>query len=346
MSVPTSAHAAAHLLLPFAACTDENWRNSLQALPAEQTHNFTTLLQGMAPLPPDAADARCLSAAHERALARLLGWVESSADLNDGLLPWAAWEHAQQLHASPANAAVTATKAWAIVTPCHWSMGREHATLADPSALALTASDAKTLLAAMQPYCQEDGITLHYLTPTKWLAEGDVFRGLPTASLDRVLGRDVDPWLPAGRSGKLLRRLQNEMQMLLYTHPVNEARAQRRQLPVNSLWFSGTGDLPSGFDSARAMQVQKEIDTPRSLAQAALGGDWIAYGAAWAELDAKQGRDLLAQQNAGKTVHLTLCGERAAQTWVSAPLSLGLRFKRSLPFIFSPRPLWAYLENL
>jgi hypothetical protein len=51
----------------------------------------------------------------------------------------------------------------------------------------------------MQPYFVDDGITIHYvpaLGPSRWLAEGEVFRSLPTASLDRVLGRNVDPWLP------------------------------------------------------------------------------------------------------------------------------------------------------
>ena len=345
MPTPTPTPDTSHLLLPFPASTDESWRSSLKALPADQTRHFTALLQGMTPLPPDKAEARSLSTPHERALARAMGLAASGEALQDGLVPWAAWERATQ---APDGPALPDSAAWALVTPCHWSMGREHATLTDPNALNLSEADAKTLLAAMQPYCLEDGINLHYLAPTQWLAEGEVFRHLPTASLDRVLGRDVDPWLPAGASGKLLRRLQNEMQMLLYTHPVNEARALQRQAPVNSLWFSGTGDLPQSVAikiSATRAKLEAVQDT-RKLAQAALAGDWAAYGAAWAELDATHGRDLLARQAAGKTVQVTLCGERAAQSFISAAPSLGLRIQRSLPFLFSPRPLWAYLENL
>ena len=37
--------------------------------------------------------------------------------------------------------------------------------------------------------------------------------------LDRVVGRDIQNSMPAVPA---LRRLQNEMQMLLYTHPVND----------------------------------------------------------------------------------------------------------------------------
>jgi hypothetical protein len=348
MLIPIPQADTPHLLLPFAASADLAALASLQALPAENTQYLRALLAGMARHTQDgspASDAEqaalSLSPPHERALARGLGLaVDATAD---GLIPWAALA---RLEASPAGASADGAQAWALVTPCHWAMGREHATLTDPEALGLSEAESRTLLAAMQPYCEEDSITLHYLSPERWLAAGEVFRGLPTASLDRVLGRDVDRWLPAGLSGKLLRRLQNEMQMLLYTHPVNEARALHRQLPVNSLWFSGTGDLPTGFDSAHSRQMQEKIQAPRSLAQAAMAGDWAAYGAAWAELDATHGRELLARQNAGETVQLTLCGERAAQTWVSAPPSLGLRIKRGLPFLFSPRPLWAYLENL
>jgi hypothetical protein len=34
-----------------------------------------------------------------------------------------------------------------------------------------------------------------------------------------------------------LQRLQSEMQMLLYNHPVNNARDARRQISVNSFWL-------------------------------------------------------------------------------------------------------------
>lgn len=358
-SLSPQSNAPVHLLLPFAACSDDNWLSTLKALPAEQTRHFSALLQDMTAWPADADDAdqadatRSLSPPHERAVARLAGLV--SRRLQDGLIPWAALERARQTTDHPDAADLN--QAWAIVTPCHWTMGRERATLADPQALGLSDADSQALMAAMQPYCQEDGIRLHYLSPTKWLAAGEVFRGLPTASLDRVLGRDVDPWLPTATAklgagvhagGKLLRRLQNEMQMLLYTHPVNEARTQRRQLPVNSVWFSGTGDLPPAV-VAKVNTARAKLDAvqaPRSLAQAALAGDWAAYGAAWAALDTAQGRELLARQNAGECVQLTLCGERSARTFVSAAPSLRSRLAKALPLFFSPRPLWAYLEDL
>jgi len=328
--------APTHLLLPFAASADDDWPRAIQAVPAEQTRHLARLLRGMRPLAADDAGAHSLSPPHERALARLEGLA--GGELQDGLIPWAAWERAQT--DDPASS----TQAWAWVTPCHWAMGREHATLTSPEALGLSEADSRALMAAMQVYFNEDGITLHYAAPQRWLAAGELFRGLPTASLDRALGRSVDPWLPASThsgaspEGKKLRRLQNEMQMLMYTHPINEARSAQRLLPVNSIWFSGTGDLPAGFTPHSATPP---VHAPRMLADAALRGDWPAYAQGWAAVDALA-QAMLLRQYAGERLQLTLCGERRSQTFESAPLSWLSRLAR----LFPPKPLPGYLENL
>ena len=328
--------APTHLLLPFAASADDDWLRAMQALPAGQTRHVARLLQGMRPLAAEDAGANALSPPHERALSRAQGLV--LGEVADGLIPWAAWERAQS------DEPGSSTLAWAWVTPCHWAMGREHATLTEPAALGLSEADSRALMAAMQVYFDEDGITLHYAAPQRWLAAGELFRGLPTASLDRALGRSVDPWLPASThtgssaAGKKLRRLQNEMQMLMYTHPINEARSAQRLLPVNSIWFSGTGDLPAGLKPHKAAPP---VHAPRMLADAALRGDWPAYAQGWAGVDALA-QAMLLRQDAGERLQLTLCGERRAQTYESAPAGWRTRLTR----LFPPKPLLGHLENL
>jgi hypothetical protein len=107
----------------------------------------------------------------------------------------------------------------------------------------------------MQPYFEEDGIQLHWHSAHTWLAQGPVFQNLASASLARVRGQPTDPWIPRQSAAQRLRRLQNEMQMLLYTHAVNDARGARGQAPVNGFWMSGTGsplargDAPHGAAS-------------------------------------------------------------------------------------------------
>ena len=337
-SAPSSALPVPHLLLAFAACADANWETALKALPAARSSHFALLLQGMQLTSTDTDNALSMSPPHERALARVHGL--DGDGLRDGLIPWAAWEHEQGTQGDPGEE--TRTHSWAYVTPCHWLMGREHATLTDPEALALSEADSRALMAAMQIYFEADGIRLHYVTPQRWLAEGAVFTGFPTASLDRVLGRNVDPWLPAGSAGKTLRRLQNEMQMLLYTHPINDARIKQRQLPVNSIWFSGTGNLPEQGRRPAASPERQQLSAPRTLANAALRDDWQAYADAWVALDAHEAREFLTRQSAGEVVRLTLCGERTALTFESAPRSLLRRLNRLL----KPKPLLGLLETL
>ena len=312
-----------HLLIPFAACSAEGWLPALQALPPSSTRHLGQLLQGMKLTGTDAQEANTLSPPHERALAHALGLADHAT--LDGLLPWAASNAAEQFPASH-------DKTWAWITPCHWAMGHLHATLTDPAALALREDESRDLLAIMQPYFETDGVTLHYLAPERWLAEGELFRGLPTASLDRVLARDVDAWLPDALQAAPLRRLQNEMQMLLYTHPFNDERDARRQLRVNSFWVSGTGDLPS----SDTRPSSPEISAPRHLADAVFKQDWAGYARAWETLDAGEVRRLLERQRAGESVCLTLCSERSAQTFASQRLSLRTRF---LSLLTPLRPL-------
>ena len=281
----------------------------MKALPEREDGGLTRLsglLHGMKLIDSTTTQDVSLSTPHERVLAQALG-LSGIEGMPDGLIPWAAWQASQTVGLQDPPG-----RAWAFITPCHWAMGREHATMTDPAALALTDLDARTLLQAMQPYFETEGITLHGAAPDRWLAEGEIFRTLPTASLDRVMGRNVDAWLPASKKIKLL---QNEMQMLLYTHPLNDERSLKRLQTVNSFWLSGTGALAQASTTP-----PPQITVNRSLAQAALTDDWSGHAQAWAALDAGDIAALLTRQTAGAVVRLSLCGESQALTFeTSAP---------------------------
>ena len=272
--------------------------------------NLPRLLQGMKLVDSMSLEAFSLSTPHERVLAKALG-LPGFETMPDGLIPWAAWQARQ-----PSGLQDQPGQAWAFITPCHWAMGREHATLTDPAALSLTEPDAQTLLQAMQPYFETEGISLYAAAPNRWLAEGEVFRDLPTASLDRVIGRNVDAWLPASKKIKLL---QNEMQMLLYTHPLNDERSAKRLQTVNSFWLSGTGALAQ---TPTTSMPAPGVTINRSLVQAAFTDDWTAHAQAWAALDAGDVAVLLARQTGGESVRLSLCGETEALTFETSNPSL------------------------
>ena len=304
--------ATLHIVVALAVSSDEAWLPTMQALPVDATRNIEALLRGMRRVQIDVKSLQTLSPPHERAAALAIGLADALKPAPDGLLPWAALDAVKA-----ALPTAHPNSAWGFVTPCHWAMGREHATLTDPAALKIEPLEADALIAAMWPYFETDGITLHAVQPGRWLAEGEIFRSLPTASLDRVLGRNVDPWLPMTASGKIIKRLQNEMQMLLYTHAVNDARSAERKLPVNSFWLSGTGALRPDFSPENKV----DLHVTRSLLEPAFAGDWAAYAAAWQALDTGLIAEVLAQQQAGRPIQLSLCGERGFETWESSPAS-------------------------
>jgi len=306
-----------HLLIPFAACSADACQQALQTLPLP---NLSALLQRLTPTEFDAGDDFALSLPHERALARALG-----LPADNGLIPWAARDVLK-------NGGQPGTAAWAFITPCHWRLATDHFLMDDPDLLQIEEQESKELMGAMAGFFLEDGITLHYASPTCWRAEGEVFRGLPSASLDRVRGRSLDIWMPEGEQGRPLRRLQSEMQMLLYTHPVNDAREARGLAPVNAFWASGAGAWPEG---ARSGMFPADLHMPQHLSPAALRADWPAWAKAWQQLDATACADLLAHLQQHGQGTLTLCGERSAQRFEAKPRSLGAKisgfFSRTRP---------------
>jgi hypothetical protein len=313
-----------HLLIPHAASHSEGCQAALATL---QLPHLQKLLSRLSPQPLDAGDELSWSPPHERALARNLG-----LPVVDGQLPWAA------LAASQRSELAHLPGAWAFVTLCHWQATTHEVTMRQLPMHDLGATESNDLLAAMQPFFAQDGITLHPFEAGRWLAHGAVFDGLPSASPDRVLGRNLSPWMPSAAQAGGLIRLVSEMQMLLYTHPINEARERRGALAVNAIWFSGTGALPESYPAPASAQP---ITDP-TLRQTALQDDWAGWASAWQELDATHLRQLLDAQRRGDAVQLTLCGERHAQSWVSRPPTLTQKFRQ----LFSAPPVQGTLEKL
>jgi len=241
-------------------------------------------------------DEYALSMPHERVLAQAWGWRS-----DDGCIPWAAWWAAHDGVSLPTG------QAWALLSPGHWLMGRDHLTVVEPSSLQLSAADSQALLATVRPFFEEDGWTLQWGAPLRWYASHPSLADYPCASLDRVTGRNPDLWLTDHPQARGVRRLQSEVQMLLYQHPVNDAREAQGLLSINSFWLSGAGVMPEPPPASPPTLVD-------TLTPALLRDDMHAWLEAWAELDRTVLADIWARHCAGEAVQLTLCGERHAVT--------------------------------
>jgi len=286
-----------HLLIPFAGRGSPACRAAWTSL---RLPNLEALLSRLSLADTDTQDESTRSPPHERALAMALGITAP-----DGCIPWAALEARQAGIAEPGD-----PEGWGLVSLCNWQVGIDDVVLGDPSAIEIDAAESAALLAAAHPFFEEDGIALHpSSTPGRWLARAPIFKDLATASIDRAVGHPISQWSPLAEAARPLRRLQNEMQMLLYTQRVNDDRAARGVPPINSFWLSGTGALAAGMPSPAV----PEPAVSDALRVAALRDDGAGWAEAWQALDASAIASLLADYTSGADVTLTLCGDRSAQ---------------------------------
>jgi hypothetical protein len=174
---------------------------------------------------------------HERWVARQFGTVASGGAAAD--------EAPLAPYMLRADGGEPGTATWACVQPVHVRIAHDHLVLIDPASLALTDAEAATLLEVARPLIEELGVRIEAPRPSRWYLASDAFGTLAGASPLRASGRNIEIWLPheahSGQRSRAWMKLQNEVQMAWFEHPVNEAREARGLPAVNSIWFHAQG---------------------------------------------------------------------------------------------------------
>lgn len=172
---------------------------------------------------------------------------------------------------------------WFLVSPVQLVVTRDHLLLADRRQLDLSDEDSRALFETARPLFEEFGHTLRYGTAGNWLLRADMWHGLSTATPDAACGHNIEIWTPRGDFDRAWRKLQNEIHMAWHDHPVNQAREQRAQKPVNSIWL-WAGSAPSvkieQTPPTRYAEMDKLPGWSSALARLALapdGGSAIAW---------------------------------------------------------------------
>ncbi|MEX3548510.1 MAG: regulator [Burkholderia sp.] len=174
---------------------------------------------------------------HQRWLAARFGVSQGDADDDAPLAPYMLL----------ADGGTPGDAPWACVEPVHVQIATDHLVLIDPSALELPAAEAASLLEVARPLVEELGVQLQVPDPRRWYLSSESLAALAGAVPLRASGRNIEIWLPhearTGERSRLWMKLQNEVQMAWFGHPVNEMREARRQFTANSIWFHGQGRL-------------------------------------------------------------------------------------------------------
>lgn len=139
-----------------------------------------------------------------------------------------------------ADGGVPGDSYWLRADPVHLRVMRDRIVLTDSAELNVSRQEADALAAAIGSHFGEalSPIPHH---PQRWVVSFSLAPNLSTTPLSVAIGRAIEPLMPQGGDAPRFRSLLNELQMLLFTHPVNQAREARGELPINSLWLWGGG---------------------------------------------------------------------------------------------------------
>ena len=133
--------------------------------------------------------------------------------------------------------------------PIHLKAETDHAIVLGRRFVQPSANECQQLASAMNAFVQQDGLTV-------WAEGNNVYLGaystadfavdsLPLTPLSYALNRNAGAFIQPGQGGGQYQRLQTELQMLLYNHPVNEQRARQGQPEINAFWAHRASSLPA-----------------------------------------------------------------------------------------------------
>ncbi len=141
-----------------------------------------------------------------------------------------------------------AAQDWLTADPVHLRADMDRVVLLPPEQLALDGTERAQLADAVREVLSESGGEIRVSDSGRFYISGFELDDVRLADLDRVAGRDILAFMPAGRRAGALRTLLNAIQMSLHEHPLNRARAARGEFEANALWLWGGGclaDMPA-----------------------------------------------------------------------------------------------------
>ncbi len=128
---------------------------------------------------------------------------------------------------------------WLRADPVAISMQREQTIL--QADIAVSENEAAQLCASLNAHFAADGLCFAAPHPQRWYLQLEQTPALETHSLSQVVGENMHAHLPQGKDALRWHSVFNEIQMLFYEHEVNQAREQRGEHPVSSVWLWGGG---------------------------------------------------------------------------------------------------------
>ena len=145
---------------------------------------------------------------------------------------------------------------WLIASPIHWQATHNDAIIvAFGDALNLSETTAQAWFTAVSQFLEADNFQLFYHNPTYWLIQAENRPRLHSNNLNAIQYQSMIPALMKLGEAVYWQRILTELQMFLFTHPLNHSRAGQDAIkpthPINGIWFWGGGKINPDLISTR-----------------------------------------------------------------------------------------------
>lgn len=140
----------------------------------------------------------------------------------------------------------TGSAYWLYAAPVHLVLQRDTFSLVEPVPLPLESDETDALTTTLNKHFATDTVVnkaqffWHHNT---WFLRLEQNPNITTHAPQAALNKAVGAYLPTGEGATKLAAFTNEIQMLLFEHPVNLAREANRLPAINSIWCYGGGQL-------------------------------------------------------------------------------------------------------
>lgn len=131
---------------------------------------------------------------------------------------------------------------WMFATPVHLVLQRDTFSLAAPVPLDLTAHEVEALTNTLNQHFIADEMVFFW-HENQWYLRLSVSPYIETSAPELAINKDIAGFTPTGTGAIAWAAKSNEIQMLLFEHPVNQAREADRLPLINSIWCYGGGQL-------------------------------------------------------------------------------------------------------
>ncbi|MFN8770100.1 MAG: hypothetical protein ACK5Z5_07325 [Neisseriaceae bacterium] len=124
-----------------------------------------------------------------------------------------------------------------IMQPTHLRIDRDRLLICEPELLQLDMNEEKVIIDAINKHFAGE-IIVYYISDSFWLV-GINFKleKSDTYPLIDIIGKNINDHLPKGTNSILFNKLLNEIQMLLFSLPLNNLRKSDGLLITNSVWM-------------------------------------------------------------------------------------------------------------